>query len=110
MFGIKKLENRIADLETFERGICKIIDGYFKTNEQVETRYSMDNAVDKFWHFVNSVDDRLKMVSELETKIKEKDEIIKDLRQEKSELEIMVIAQNRANSRSKNESKNGGKK
>ncbi len=59
MFG-KETKKRIADLEAFEKGVCKIIDGYFATNEQAEVRYSMDNAVDKFWHFVKSVDDRLK--------------------------------------------------
>ncbi len=58
MFG-KETKKRIADLEAFEKGVCKIIDGYFKTNVQAEVRYSMDNAVDKFWHFVKSVDERL---------------------------------------------------
>lgn len=58
MFG-KETKKRIADLETFEKGVCKIIDGYFKTNEQAEVCYSMDNAVDKFWHFVKSVDERI---------------------------------------------------
>ena len=60
MFWNKKMKAEIADLQAFEKGVCKIIDGYFKTNEQAEVRYSMDNAVDKFWHFVKSVDERLK--------------------------------------------------
>ena len=59
MFGIKKMKAEIADLQAFEKGVCKIIDGYFKTNAQAEVRYSMDNGVDKFWHFVKSVDDRI---------------------------------------------------
>lgn len=59
MFGIKKMKAEIADLQAFEKGVCKIIDGYFKTNEQAEVRYSMDNGVDKFWHFVKSVDNRI---------------------------------------------------
>ena len=59
MFWNKKMKAEIADLQAFEKGVCKIIDGYFKTNEQAEVRYSMDNAVDKFWHFVKSVDDRI---------------------------------------------------
>lgn len=58
MFG-KETKKRVADLEAFEKGVCKVIDGYFKTNEQAEVRYSMDNAVDKFWHFVKSVDERI---------------------------------------------------
>ena len=59
MFWNKKMKAEIADLQAFEKGVCKIIDGYFKTNEQAEVRYSMDKAVDKFWHFVKSVDDRI---------------------------------------------------
>ena len=59
MFWNKKMKAEIADLQAFEKGVCKIIDGYFKTNEKAEVRYSMDNAVDKFWHFVKSVDDRI---------------------------------------------------
>ena len=59
MFWNKKMKAEIADLQAFEKGVCKIIDGYFKTNEQAEVRYSMDNGVDKFWHFVKSVDDRI---------------------------------------------------
>ena len=54
------MKAEIAELQAFEKGVCKIIDGYFKTNEQAEVRYSMYNGVDKFWHFVKSVDDRLK--------------------------------------------------
>ena len=56
---IEYLEKKIADFETFEKGVCTIIDGYFKTNEQDKVHYSMDNAVDKFWHFAKSVDNRL---------------------------------------------------
>lgn len=68
----KEMKKRIADLETFERGVCTIIDGYFKHNEQAELRYSMDNAVDKFWHFVQSVDNRLNVLSnDVELKAKE---------------------------------------
>lgn len=59
MFWNKKMKAEIADLQAFEKGVCKIIDGYFKTNAQAEVRYSMDNGVDKFWHFVKSVDDRI---------------------------------------------------
>ena len=79
MFG-KKTKKRIADLEAFEKGVCKVIDGYFKTNTQAELRYSMDNAVDKFWHFVKSVDDRLKDLSKeiakKQSEIDEKDEFL----------------------------------
>lgn len=59
MFGIRKRKAEIAESQAFEKGVCKIIDGYFKTNNEAEVRYSMDNAVDKFWHFVKSVDDRI---------------------------------------------------
>ena len=84
MFWNKKMKAEIADLQAFEKGVCKIIDGYFKTNEQAEVRYSMDNAVDKFWHFVKSVDDRLKSQGQaisglLETLVKttEENEVLK---------------------------------
>lgn len=84
MFWNKKMKAEIADLQAFEKGVCKIIDGYFKTNEKAEVRYSMDNAVDKFWHFVKSVDDRLKSQGQaisglLETLVKttEENEVLK---------------------------------
>ena len=84
MFWNKKMKAEIADLQAFEKGVCKIIDGYFKTNEQAEVRYSMDNGVDKFWHFVKSVDDRLKSQGQaisglLETLVKttEENEVLK---------------------------------
>ena len=66
---IEYLEKKIADFETFEKGVCTIIDGYFKTNEQDKVHYSMDNAVDKFWHFAKSVDNRL---NKLERELLEK--------------------------------------
>ena len=59
MFVTKKLKKRIADLETFERGVCKVIEGYFTLYKQDNAKYSMDNAVDKFWHFVKHIDTRL---------------------------------------------------
>ena len=84
MFWNKKMKAEIADLQAFEKGVCKIIDGYFKTNEKAEVRYSMDNGVDKFWHFVKSVDDRLKSQGQaisglLETLVKttEENEVLK---------------------------------
>ena len=84
MFWNKKMKAEIADLQAFEKGVCKIIDGYFATNEKAEVRYSMDNGVDKFWHFVKSVDDRLKSQGQaisglLETLVKttEENEVLK---------------------------------
>lgn len=88
MFGIKKMKAEIADLQAFEKGVCKIIDGYFKTNEQTEVRYSMDNAVDKFWHFVKSVDERLK---ELERELIEKSCDLELKRQENETLKAELV-------------------
>lgn len=95
MFWNKKMKAEIAELQAFEKGVCKIIDGYFKTNEQADVRYSMDNGVDKFWHFVKSVDDRLKSQGQaisglLETLVKttEENEVLKaELTKAKTETE-----------------------
>ena len=94
MFGIKKMRAEIADLQAFEKGVCKIVDGYFKTNEKAEVRYSMDNAVDKFWHFVKSVDDRIskfeKAVADGELVSKEwHDEQVGHLQEENERLKTL---------------------
>ena len=73
MFWNKKMKAEIVELQAFEKGVCKIIDGYFKTNEKAEVRYSMDNGVDKFWHFVKSVDEKLKRLG----KIEEENQVLK---------------------------------
>lgn len=88
MFGIKKMKEEIAELEAFEKGVCKIIDGYFATNEQAEVRYSMNNAVDKFWHFAKSLDERLK---ELERELIEKSCELELKRQENETLKSELI-------------------
>lgn len=79
MFGIKKMKAEIADLQAFEKGVCKIIDGYFVTNEKPESKYATDNAINRFYWFVMSVDDRLKLQGQaisglLETLVKTMEE------------------------------------
>ena len=108
MFWNKKMKAEIADLQAFEKGVCKIIDGYFKTNEQAEVRYSMDNAVDKFWHFVKSVDDRIskfeKALADGELVSKEwHDEQVLHLQEENEELKAELAKE-------KTETSKGGKK
>lgn len=96
MFWNKKIRAEIADLQVFEKGVCKIIDRYFKTNEQAEVRYSMDNGVDKFWHFVKSVDDRIskfeKVLADGELVSKEwHDEQVAHLQEENEELKAELV-------------------
>lgn len=64
MFGISKLKKRVEQLETFEKSVCKIIDNYFHKNEKKEEKYSTDNAIDRFYSFVQSVDTRLRLQAE----------------------------------------------
>ena len=66
MFGIKKMRNQIKELEQFEKSVCKIADDYFEKNAKAELNFSTDGAVDKFYHFVTSVDDKLKHLAKLE--------------------------------------------
>ena len=56
---VKKLEKRVEQLESFEKAVCKIVDGYFRRNEKHNSKYYMDNAIDRFLCFVESVDKRL---------------------------------------------------
>lgn len=63
---IKQLSKRVEQLESFERAVCKIVDGYFRRNEKRNSKYYMDNAIDRFLCFVESVDKRF---SEQEKKI-----------------------------------------
>lgn len=98
MFYGKKfnaIEKRLANFETFENGVCKVIDGYFKTNKQEEVRYSMDNAVDKFWHFIKSVDERIsvfeKAIADGELVSKEwNDEQVLHLQEENENLKAEI--------------------
>lgn len=55
----EKLSKRIDELESFEKAVCQIVDGYFHRNEQHDGKYYMDNAIDRFLRFVESVDKRL---------------------------------------------------
>lgn len=77
---IKKLEGKVAKAEQFEKSVSKIIENYFLTNEKTKKQYSIDGAIDKFYQFVMSVDERIKSVeaknNEYVAKIAEQEKII----------------------------------
>ena len=75
----KKLKAKVSYLEAFEQSVCKVIDGYFKHNEEPKLKYSTDCAVDRLYHFVISVDSRLK---NLEDEIVSKNKEIENLKSE----------------------------
>ena len=68
----ERLNKRIEDLERFEKAVCQIVDGYFHRNEQHDGKYYMDNAIDRFLLFVESVDKRLCEQEKEIKKLKEK--------------------------------------
>lgn len=101
---IKALEEKVASFEQFEKSVCTIIDNYFATNEKKDLKFSTDCVCDKFYHFVMRVDEKLKALAKLEEESKAKDEIIKareqeikEIAEERSALQIQLIAKNRAN-------------
>lgn len=63
---IKAIEKRLAKAEQFEKGVCTVIDNYFATNEKKELKFSTDCVCDKFYHFVMSVDEKLKRLDKIE--------------------------------------------
>lgn len=71
---IKAIEKRLAKAEQFEKGVCTVIDNYFATNEKKELNFSTDCVCDKFYHFVMSVDEKLKALAKLE----EENTVLKD--------------------------------
>lgn len=77
---IKAIEKRLAKAEQFEKGVCTVIDNYFATNEKKELKFSTDCVCDKFYHFVMSVDEKLKALAKLE----EENTVLKDEIEKKS--------------------------
>lgn len=114
---IKAIEKRLAKAEQFEKGVCTVIDNYFATNEKKDLKFSTDCVCDKFYHFVMSVDEKLKALAKVEEESKAKDEIIKareqeikEIAEERSALQIQLIAKNRESKMEKNTTAKGGKK
>lgn len=114
---IKAIEKRLAKAEQFEKGVCTVIDNYFATNEKKELKFSTDCVCDKFYHFVMSVDEKLKALAKVEEESKAKDEIIKarekeikEIAEERSALQIQLIAKNREREMAKTTTAKGGKK
>ena len=69
----KAIEERLANLEQFEKSVSTICDNYFATNEKHDLSFSTGCSADKFYHFVKSVDEKLKRIG----KIEEENEVLK---------------------------------
>ena len=69
----KAIEERLANLEQFEKSVSTICDNYFATNEKHDLSFSTGCSADKFYHFVKSVDEKLKRLG----KIEEENEVLK---------------------------------
>ena len=69
----KAIEERLAKLEQFEKSVSTICDNYFATNEKHDLSFSTGCSADKFYHFVKSVDEKLKRLG----KIEEENEVLK---------------------------------
>lgn len=113
----KAIEERLAKLEQFEKSVSTICDNYFATNEKHDLNFSTGCTADKFYHFVKSVDEKLKRLGKIEEENKAKEEIItareqeiKELAEERSALQIQLIAKNRESERAKTSTAKGGKK
>ena len=70
---MKAIEERLAKLEQFEKSVSIICDNYFATNEKHDLSFSTGCSADKFYHFVKSVDEKLKRLG----KIEEENEVLK---------------------------------
>ena len=70
---MKAIEERLANLEQFEKSVSIICDNYFATNEKSDLSFSTGCSADKFYHFVKSVDEKLKRLG----KIEEENEVLK---------------------------------
>lgn len=92
---MKAIEKRLSELEQFEKSVSTICDNYFVTNEKKDLKFSTGGAADKFYHFVQSVDDKLKRLDMLEENLKKKDQKISQLTKEVDSLQIDLIAKNR---------------
>lgn len=131
---IKAIEERLAKAEQFEKGVCTVIDNYFATNEKKDLKFSTDCVCDKFYHFVMSVDEKLKALAKVErenvflkceiakecvehksfieiakTKVDEQNAIIHEQEQEIENLQRQIIAKSREADRKIAQAK-GGKK
>lgn len=98
---MKGIECRLAGLEQFERSVSRVCENYFETNEKKDLKFSTGGAADKFYHFVQSVDDKLKRIDELEEDLQAKNEKIAKLTKEVDSLQIDLIAKNREMTRTK---------
>lgn len=98
---MKEIEIRLSELEQFERSVSRVCENYFETNEKKDLRFSTGSAADKFYHFVQSVDDKLKRLDELEEDLQTKNEKIAKLTKEVDSLQIDLIAKNREATRTK---------
>lgn len=98
MFGVKKLRAEVEKLQNREKNICKIIDGYFKTNEKADKQYSIDGIEDRFYQFVMSVNSRINFLSksheEYKKTITEKDSLIAEKDKEIEKLKEEINADN----------------
>lgn len=70
---VKAIEERLAKLEQFEKSVSTICDNYFATNEKHDLSFSTGCSADKFYHFVKSVDEKLKRLG----KIEEENQVLK---------------------------------
>ena len=80
----KAIEERLANLEQFEKSVSTICDNYFATNEKHDLSFSTGCSADKFYHFVKSVDEKLKRLGKIE---KENEELKAELMKAKTETE-----------------------
>lgn len=69
----KAIEERLANLEQFEKSVSTICENYFATNEKHDLSFSTGCSADKVYHFVKSVDEKLKRLG----KIEEENEVLK---------------------------------
>ena len=77
MFGRKKikyLEEKVEELTNFEKSVGKIVDNYFEKNKEAQVKFSTEYTVDKFYIFVQSVNEKLKTL----TKLEEENAVLKD--------------------------------
>lgn len=63
---IKSLEEKVEELTDFEKSVGKIVDNYFAKNKETQVKFSTDYTVDKFYIFVESVNEKLKHLDEVE--------------------------------------------
>lgn len=92
---MEAIEKRLSNLEQFEKSVSTICDNYFAKNEKKALNFSTGGAADNFYHFVQSVDDKLKRLDTLEEDLQAKDKKILQFTKEVDSLQIDLIAKNR---------------